>query len=89
MTPRQVIKMLILEGTEYGLISVLFAGSIGIPLSYAMFKVMDKYGMDFNIPLCSNIVVSLCILILCVLIPNVLYRFIPSKSVIEVLKEEG
>lgn len=89
MTPRQVIKMLILEGTEYGLISVLFAGSIGIPLSYAIFKVMDKYGMDFNIPLCSNIVVSLCILILCVLIPNVLYRFIPSKSVIEVLKEEG
>lgn len=89
MTPKQVMKMLMLEGLDYGVISIILAGFIGLPLSYAVFKVMNKYGVDFSIPLSTNMIVILGILILCVLIPNILYRISPSKSIIEVLKEEG
>lgn len=89
MTPAQVRKMLMLEGVGYGIISIVVSLILGIPLSYGMFSAMNKYGVEYKIPFISNFIIIIAVLVVCVLLPNIFYRITPSKSIIDVLKENN
>lgn len=88
MTPKQLIMMLMYEGFGYGIISIIIAGIVGIPLSYGIFSVLNKYKLSFKVPIIPNVAAFVAILLVCLVIPIIQYRITPSKSIVEVLREE-
>lgn len=87
MTSKQLKEILILEGLGYWLITGIFVGLIGTPLSYFVFTITNKYGVSFEMPMLENGVVLAGSLIVCVVVPLVFYHVLRKDSLIEQLKE--
>lgn len=88
MTEKQIKKVVLLEGIGYGVISIGMSTLFGGPVSYLVFKATDRYGLDLKIPIWENLAVFLCILIICALVPLMVYHIIQKKSsLIEEMQE--
>ena len=85
MTSRQLRKVLIYEGLGYGIISILMVSALGTPISYLVFQFMNRYGVDFHIPILENGIVFGIILLICILIPPVVYHLTQRDSIVEQL----
>lgn len=86
MTSKQMRTLLILEGLYYGVISILFAGIFGTPVSYLIFQSMNKYGVAYSIPVWENLISIGVILMICICIPPLVCRMIQKGSIVERLR---
>ncbi len=88
MTTKQIRVMLALEGTFYAGIS-LFAGIIaGIPASCLVFQNLNIYDMEYLMPWREMIVPYIIILLLCIMIPRMIYRDMSKNSIMDRIKME-
>lgn len=87
MTEKQIRKVLMLEGCSYAVISAAASGLAGIPISLAVFRSLDRYGVPYSFPWISNLTVFACILILCAAVPVIIYGRTQKGSIIERLQE--
>lgn len=87
MTTKQIQKMIIGEGAGYAGISLILAIFTGIPSSYAVFCNLNIYGIPFSIPLFSNLVLVIAIIIICITAPVLILKRLYNGTVIERLRE--
>lgn len=84
MTERQVKKMLVLEGILFAALSLIFAATAGLGVTYYLYQSMNYRGIPFGIPVVPSLCMTLCIFLICVSIPLLSYRImVGKKSVIE------
>lgn len=86
LTSKQLHKLLIYEGLLYGIISMILSISIGGPISYFVYQAQNKYNIPFYVPVFEDVIIFVGILIICMGIPIMTYRFSRRKSVIEELR---
>ena len=88
MTKKQVRKMLMFEGFYYGLITIALILTVGNAIVYAvaqMAQQISDYAV-FNYPWVLMLAISAVIMIICVVVPSVVYRVLSKESVTERLK---
>lgn len=83
MTRRQIRKTLIQEGAGYAIISIILSVMTGIPVSYIVFSSMNIYGICFLIPIWSNIILFMSIILVCVIVPAAVYDISCQGNVLE------
>ena len=86
MTTKQIKKMLWAEGTGYAVISIIISLIAGIPVSFAVFNAMNLYRISYSIPWASNFGLFGVVLILCMMVPVLLYQKTQRASIIERLR---
>ncbi len=89
MTARQTRQVLALEGVGYAVLSCVLSLLVGIPLSIAVFNGTNKYwSLPYQFPFAGSLILYLCILVLCMAVPVILYQRTQRTSVIERLRQE-
>lgn len=90
MTKKQVKKMLIYEGAYYGMISIGLIFTLGNALMYLIANMAQNIAdyAVFYYPLAGMIGMSVAILVICMLVPVVVYRILAKESVTERLRRE-
>lgn len=83
MTRQQQRKMLVLEGSAYWGISLLFTGMVGLPISYFVFSRNNDYQLTWLIPWQALLVIAAVTGAVCVLCPLLVYRQVSKAPVIE------
>lgn len=86
MTTKQIKKMLRAEGTGYAVISIIISLIAGIPVSFAVFNAMNLYRISYSIPWASNFGLFGAVLILCMMVPVLIYQKTQGDSIIERLR---
>lgn len=89
MSRKQVRKMLICEGACYGVITLFLVSTVGNIIVYSLFKLFRNevdYAV-FTYPAISVLVVSLLIVAVCIMTPEMAYCSINKTSLIERLRE--
>ncbi len=88
MTRKQVIKLLIKEGLFYALISIFMTISIGTIVTYLIFQTVNYMGALFTIPVVPLLLSFSLIILICIMVPIILYyRIISKNSLIERLRD--
>ncbi|MDO4322207.1 MAG: ABC transporter permease [Lachnospiraceae bacterium] len=88
MTTKQTRQVLMLEGIGYALLSAVSSLIIGTPLSIAVFNGTNQYwNLRYSFPLADSLILYLIILILCMLVPAVLYQRTKKTSIVERLRQ--
>lgn len=88
-TKSQIKKLITYEGIWYAFFSLLLTVSLGNGINYLVFTTLQGnigYGA-FSYPKISMLVCGGIVLLVCGVLPCVLYRFISHKSIIEQLRE--
>jgi len=89
MTKKQVHRMLTYEGFYYAFITLIIMMTLGNAVIYAMSvvtpKIADYATFDYPFILMSTLIVI--IFMICLLVPNIIYRLIVKDSVTERLRE--
>lgn len=86
MTAKQIRKMLRLEGVGYAVISIILSLIIGLPISYAVFDAMNLHRISFSIPWSSNLTLFGIVLVVCMIVPVLIYQKTQNISIIERLR---
>lgn len=88
MTKKQVRKMLMFEGLYYGLIIIALILTVGNAIVYAVAQMAQQIAdyAVFNYPWVLMLAISAVIMIICVVVPSVVYRVLSKESVTERLK---
>lgn len=88
MTKKQVRKMLMFEGLYYGLITIALILTVGNAIVYAVAQMAQQIAdyAVFNYPWVLMLAISAVIMIICVVVPSVVYRVLSKESVTERLK---
>ena len=88
MTKKQIKKMLVLEGSLYGIITVALIWTLGSGMMYGtgeLCKMMADYAsMHYSVGLV--IVVSIFILLICTVVPVIVFKEISKRTVTERLR---
>ncbi|ODR42635.1 hypothetical protein BEI60_03405 [Eisenbergiella tayi] len=87
MTAKQIRKVLMLEGCSYAILSAAASCLAGIPISLAVFRNLNRYGVPYSFPWLSNLMVFGGILILCAVAPVIIFGKTQKGSIIERLRE--
>ncbi|MGI5968746.1 MAG: ABC transporter permease [Lachnospiraceae bacterium] len=88
MTKKQVRKMLMSEGLCYAFISILLIGSIGNAIIYFVVKLamqVADYAV-YNYPVLLMLAMFAAILLICAVVPALVYRIISKESITDRLK---
>ncbi|MDD3140327.1 MAG: ABC transporter permease [Lachnospiraceae bacterium] len=83
MTKKQIRVVLIKEGFGYAVISFILSIGVGIPASYVVFESMNLYGIKYIIPVLPNVALYGSILLVCILVPPIVYHFFNKGTVLE------
>ncbi|MDE7422414.1 MAG: ABC transporter permease [Lachnospiraceae bacterium] len=86
MTTKQTKKMLRVEGIGYAVISIIISLIVGLPVSCAVFNAMNLYRISFSIPWASNLILFGVALVLCMIVPVLIYQKTQNASIIERLR---
>lgn len=87
MTSNQLWKMQVMEGAGYGIISIIMALAAGIPISYGVFNSLNIYGVPFEIPWLSNIILIGVVIVVCVAAPVLVFQKTQRGSILVRLRE--
>lgn len=88
MTKKQVRKMLMFEGVYYGLITIVLILTVGNVIVYAVAKMAQRtadYAV-FHYPWILMLAIAAVILLICIVVPALVYRTISKDSVTERLR---
>lgn len=80
MTQKQVKKMLILEGILLAGGAVLLTLTLGLGVTYLVYQSMNYMGVPFEIPVILLMSAIIVIILICIVIPLVIYRNLESKG---------
>lgn len=84
MTEKQMKKMLIREGFLYAVGSLILMATAGIGIDYVLFQSMNYNGVTFYVPWIPILLMTILIIMVCILIPLVIYRILVKKgSIVE------
>lgn len=89
MSRKQVRKLLISEGLGYAVITLLLVFTIGSAITlgiFTLFRQQATYAV-FTYPFIPVIIVSLAIIAICVITPEIAYRSIYKATIVERLRE--
>lgn len=88
MTKKQVRKMLMFEGLYYGLITIALIFTVGNAIVYAVSQMAQQIAdyAVFSYPWILMLAISLVIMIICTVVPSVVYRVLSKESVTERLR---
>jgi len=86
MTGKQMRKVLKLEGAGYGILSVIGALPIGLLLSFVVFENTKQYFIPFAVPWRENLILFASVLMVCVIVPVIIYQRMYHSSIIEQLR---
>lgn len=87
MTTKQIRQMIILEGLEYAIMSLILSVIIGVPLSYIVFSGLNIYSLPFVVPWFNNLVLFLVIILICMSAPVILLKNMNRLTIIEQLRQ--
>lgn len=87
MTRRQMIKMVVLEGIGYALLSLFLSVLIGLPIGYAAFENFNLYGIPFSVPVVNNLLLFAMITAACMIIPVWIFKRARRETIIELLRK--
>lgn len=89
MTKKQVRKMLMFEGMYYGIITMILILTAGNAIVYAVAKLaqMTADYAVFNYPWQLMLIMAAVIMLICVIVPAVVYRTLSKESVTERLHD--
>lgn len=87
MTLNQLWKMQVMEGAGYGIISIIMALAAGIPVSYGVFNSLNIYGVPFEMPWLSNIILIGFVIVVCVAAPVLVFQKTQRGSILVRLRE--
>lgn len=88
MTGKQVRRMLILEGILYAAGAWAVTMTVGIAVTYYLFQSSNYREAAFEVPLLPVLAMAICILLVCLSVPIVVYHNMEKKgSVAERTKE--
>lgn len=87
MTTKQIRQMIILEGLEYAIMSLILSIIIGVPLSYIVFSGLNIYSLPFVVPWFNNLVLFLVIILICMSAPVILLKNMNRLTIIEQLRQ--
>lgn len=87
MTSGQRKRVLAYEGIGYALISIFLSLLGGIPISILVFNSMNLYGIDYVFPWLSNLILAVVALILCMVVPVMIYQKTQKESIIDRLRK--
>lgn len=89
MTKNQVRKMLMFEGMYYGIITIALILTVGSAIVYAVAKLAEMtadYAV-FNYPWQLMIAIAAVIMLICIIVPSVVYKMLSKESVTERLHD--
>lgn len=87
MTGKQMKRMLILEGMMYAGGAWGITLTLGLAVTYFLYQSMNYRGVSFELPMIPILVMAICVFIVCIGVPIIVYRSFESKtSVIERMK---
>lgn len=88
MTDKQIKKVVLYEGMGYGVILIGMSILIGGPISYLVFQAIDPYGLNLHTTILENIAVFSNIMLVCILVPLIVYKIVQkNSSIIEQMQE--
>lgn len=89
MTKKQVRKMLMLEGMYYGIITMILILTAGNGIVYAVANMAQKIAdyAVFSYPWQLMIAIAAVIMLICVIVPAIVYRTLSKESVTERLHD--
>lgn len=81
--------MLLFEGLEYAIITLLLVSTLGNLATYGLFKLFQQQATYaiFTYPIIPVIVTVFAILAVCIITPETAYRTIGKTTIIERLRE--
>lgn len=88
MTTKQIRVMLTLEGIFYACISLFIGFIVGVPASNLVFHNLNIYDMRYLLPWREMIVPYIMIILLCIVVPRIIYYDISKGGIIERIKTE-
>lgn len=89
MSRKQVRKLLVSEGLGYAVITLLLVFTIGSIITFGVFTLFRQqvtYAV-FTYPFIPVIIVSLAIIVICVITPEIAYHSIYKSTIVERLRE--
>ncbi|MFA9381105.1 MAG: ABC transporter permease, partial [Acetanaerobacterium sp.] len=89
MSRKQVRKMLVGEGLEYAIITLLLVFTAGNALTFGIYKLFSRqvdYAV-FTYPCLPILITALIILIICITTPEMAYRSINRATIVERLRQ--
>ncbi|KAI4448147.1 hypothetical protein C823_002666 [Eubacterium plexicaudatum ASF492] len=86
MTVRQICRMLWMEGTGYGVMSLALSLALGVPFSIVVFQGLAG-SVSYEIPLLSTFVLFAVSVALCMTVPVLVYRWTQKADVMERLQK--
>lgn len=87
MTTKQIRQMIIFEGLDYAIMSLVLSGIVGTPLSYIVFNGLNIYSLPFVVPWFNNLVLFFAVILICVCAPVVLLKNMNRLTIIEQLRQ--
>lgn len=88
MTPKQLKTVLILEGLYYSVITIGLLLTIGLLVSKGVFGLIQNviYFVEYGIPYGSILILFMLMLLICTIIPLIVYKSITKESIVERLR---
>lgn len=80
MTGKQVQKMLMLEGFLYATGAIGVTMTLGLAVTYCFYEAMNYNGAPFQIPVIPVSGVFLLSLVICMIVPVLVYRSMEKKT---------
>lgn len=87
MTSVQLKKVLAYEGVGYAVISIILSLLIGIPTSVLVFNSMNIDKVSYVLPWLSNGILIVVTLILCTVVPVMIYQKTKRESIVDRLRK--
>lgn len=90
MTKKQVCRMLMSEGFYYAVVTLLLIGTVGSVIVHfiGMLSEMTANYAVYRYPWAQMLLIATCILLICLIVPAVVYRLITKESVMERMRTE-
>ena len=88
MTQKQLKTVLILEGLYYSIITIGLLLTIGLLVSKGVFVLIQNviYFVEYGIPYGSILILFMLMLLICTIIPLIVYKSIAKESIVERLR---
>lgn len=88
MTQKQLKTVLILEGLYYSVITIGLLLTIGLLVSKGIFVLIQNviYFVEYGIPYGSILILFMLMLLICTIIPFIVYKSIAKESIVERLR---
>lgn len=80
MSEGQIVRMLVLEGAFYSIGAWCVTMTLGMGITYCLYQSMNYMNVPFEVPVIPILSAAVCILLLCIFVPVLLYKQIGRQG---------